>query len=107
MLSNMRNVCALSALVLSICITFSYGGSISKRDVGDDIQDQLPQGNVCVTDDGCSVFEYCDHEGLNFHCEIRGWIIAVIVIVILAILLSIIVSCCCCTTCWCYQKIRG
>lgn len=103
----MKNVFAFSALVLTICVTISYGGSISKRDVEDDIKDQLPQGNLCVTDDGCSIFEYCNHEGLTFRCEIHTWIIAVIVIVILAILLSIIVSCCCCTSCWCYQKIRG
>eukprot|EP00095_Tigriopus_kingsejongensis_P010929 maker-scaffold206_size259025-snap-gene-0.11 protein:Tk10929 transcript:maker-scaffold206_size259025-snap-gene-0.11-mRNA-1 annotation:"---NA---" len=89
MVSNYKNLMAFSAIVLTICVTISYGGSINKRDIGDDINDQIPQGSICVTDDGCSVFEFCNHEGLSFHCKLRGWVIAVIVIVIARVVGSI------------------
>ncbi|TRY67134.1 hypothetical protein TCAL_15830 [Tigriopus californicus] len=107
MLFNMRNACTLSVVILTLCVTFSYGGSLSKRDVGEDIQDHFFKRKLCVQDANCSVLEYCDHSYLQFQCKMYGWAIAVIVIVVLVILLAIIGCCCrCLSCCCCYNKCR-
>lgn len=48
---------------------FPITATVTKRDVGDDIQNEIEDftkkifGGKCVKDDQCSVLSYCDNNG--------------------------------------------
>ena len=82
--------------------------------IGDDIEDQIPKGALCINDDGCSFIEYCDTEldlgnildGNTAHCRIQLWFILAVAALAVVLIATLGVSCICCPCCCLYTMCR-